>query len=154
MTKLSLKSCVLITICFDIFSLTIILRTLERKFNIYLLYSTRPKDHMKNYSVQIDAYEKITLKYRSSIIKSLNYSFLTVHRLTFQINIPCALDNLEDCLDNECINGKCIKYFNDLNNRTFCQCKTGWSGKLYNKNTTCMNGGECIPVDEYERSMN
>ena len=60
----------------------------QRKFNIYLLYSTRPKDQTKNYSIHIDIYEKITLNYRGSFIKPFNFSFLPVHRLAFQLNIP------------------------------------------------------------------
>jgi hypothetical protein len=36
------------------------------KFNIYLLYSTRPKHLTKHYSVHIDIYEKISFAYRGS----------------------------------------------------------------------------------------
>ena len=101
----------------------------QRKFNIYLLYSTRPKDETKNYSIHIDIYEKITLNYRGSFIKPLNFSFLPVHRLAFQLDIPRIFDDIENCSDHQCINGKCRKYFNDPNNRTFCQCEKGWSGR-------------------------
>jgi hypothetical protein len=48
----------------------------QRKFDIYLLYSTKPKDETKDYSIHIDIYEKTTkLDYRTSFIKSLNFSF-------------------------------------------------------------------------------
>ncbi|CAF4643015.1 unnamed protein product, partial [Rotaria magnacalcarata] len=33
----------------------------DTKFNIYLLYRDRPKDMTKNYTVHIDAYDKVNL---------------------------------------------------------------------------------------------
>jgi hypothetical protein len=150
---------------------------------------------MQDYSIQIDIYEKKKLNYRGSTIKSLNFSFLPVHRLVYSIDIPRTVDNDDDCSDTQCINGKCREYFNDRTNRTFCQCKKGWSGrsctipytstcssdslylgKLANnrsicvcpvnkigprclindatcQNTTCLNDGECISVDQYETSL-
>jgi hypothetical protein len=101
----------------------------QKKFNVYLLYSTKPKDPMKDYSIHIDIYEKMTLNYRGSIIKPLNFSFLPVHRLAFILDIPHIRDGTESCSDKQCVNGKCRRYFNDANKKTFCQCKTGWSGK-------------------------
>jgi hypothetical protein len=167
------------------------IKNCQRKFDIYLLYSTKPKDETKDYSIHIDIYEKTTkLDYRTSFIKSLNFTFLPVHRVALQINIPRILDN--DCSDVQCQNGKCRKYFNDQHNRTFCQCERGWSGRyctipyisacssdslslgqlannrslcvcpvnkigprcLINditcQNITCLNSGECIPIDEYK----
>jgi hypothetical protein len=68
----------------------------QRKFNAYLLYSTRPKDETKDYSIHIDIYEKRTLDYRASFIRSLNFSFLPVHRVAFQIDIPLIVDHCSD----------------------------------------------------------
>jgi hypothetical protein len=99
----------------------------RRKFNIYLLYSTRPKDKTKDYSIQIDIYEKTELAYRASFIKSLNFTFLPVHRVALKINIPLFT---HDCSNIQCLHGKCLKYFNDRYNRTFCQCKPEWSGRF------------------------
>ena len=98
------------------------MKNCKRKYNIYLLYSTRPKDPSKEYSIHIDIYEKITLNYRASFIKTLNFPFLPVHRLAYILDIPPAMITMI-VLDDECINGKCIKYYNDPTNRTFCQCK-------------------------------
>ncbi|UJR06541.1 hypothetical protein I4U23_010824 [Adineta vaga] len=81
------------------------LKHCQKKFNIYLLYSTRPKDSHRNYSIHIDIYEKLTLNYRGSFIKSILYSFLPIHRLVYQLHI--------------------LKY-----NESFCQCDRGWSGKF------------------------
>ena len=109
----------------------------QRKFNFYLLYSTRPKNSARQYSIHIDVYEQITLNYRASFIKSVNYSFLPVHRLVFQFDIPYSPDNIQTCSNKQCINGKCIKYFNDPNKKYFCQCYKGWSGKSCTIKYTC-----------------
>ena len=100
----------------------------RRKFDVYLFYSTRPKDQTKDYFIQIDIYEKETFDYRGSFIKSLNFSFLPVHRIYLEIPISRIVDDLHRCSDIQCNNGKCHKYFNDRLNRTFCQCDEGWSG--------------------------
>ncbi|UJR17035.1 hypothetical protein I4U23_003933 [Adineta vaga] len=172
------------------------LKDCQKKFNFYLLYSTRPKNLQNNYSLHIDIYERRTLTYRASFIKHLNHSFLPVHRLVFQFNIPNSPDEIDNCVTNQCIHGKCIRYFDDSNNESFCQCDSGWTGQyctieyscscstkslclgqLANNRSLCvcpmnkmgprclidnnrcqeeicMNGGTCIPTDEYETSKN
>jgi hypothetical protein len=126
----------------------------QRKFNFYLLYSTKPKIPMRNYSIHFDIYEKTTLNYRGSIIRPLQFSFLPIHRLAFQLTIP-RINEIQSCLDDQCINGKCIKYFNDPNNKTFCQCKKGWSGQYCKiKHTcTCSSDSLCIGKLAEHRSL-
>jgi hypothetical protein len=58
------------------------------KFYVNLLYSTRPKQAMKNYSVRVDAYKKLSLQYRTSWLFPIRFAFLPVHRLALQIKIP------------------------------------------------------------------
>ena len=89
------------------------MRDCKIKFNIYLLYSTRPKNSTKNYSIHIDIYEKISLTYRGSLLFPINFSFLPVHRLAFIVDIPRNNDNIQNCSNNQCIHGKCIKYSNN-----------------------------------------
>ena len=104
----------------------------QKKFHIYLLYSTRPKDQSREYFIHIDIYEKITLRYRTSFIKNIKYSFLPVHRLVYQLDIPPKVDDsIESCSDRQCQYGKCISYTNDLTlkNQSFCQCERSWSGQ-------------------------
>ena len=60
----------------------------KTKFNVYLLYSTRPKDSKKQYAVHFDIYEKVTLKYRGSLLFPIQFPFLPVHRLAFLVQIP------------------------------------------------------------------
>ncbi|CAF4126864.1 unnamed protein product, partial [Adineta steineri] len=170
------------------------IRDCQIKFNIYLLYLTRPKDEKKNYSIHIDIYEKISLTYRRSFLIPIQVSFLPVHRLAVQLNIPRTTDTIERCVNQHCIHGQCMKYSDHRNGTTFCQCNQDWAGRYcnishhcacshdslcigilpnnrslcvcpfnkwgsqclfqsrvcnLNQNLTCLNGGKCIPTDEY-----
>ncbi|CAF3312330.1 unnamed protein product [Rotaria sp. Silwood2] len=175
------------------------MRDCQIKFNSYLLYATRPKNPSKNYSVHIDIYEKFSLTYHGSWLLPLKFPFLSVHRLAVQLDIPHSLDSTKICSDRQCIYGHCVRYSNNQDGSTFCQCNHGWSGRyctiphtctcsydslcvgilannrslcvcpinrfgprclLDNKlceldqNTTCLNGGQCIPIDEHIVSKN
>ncbi|CAF1061423.1 unnamed protein product [Rotaria sordida] len=116
------------------------IRDCGTKFNIYLLYSTRPKEIMKNYSVRIDVFVTRTLEYRASWIFPLEFSFLPVHRLAVQLLIPMATTRLKNC-SIKCGHGQCTKYENS--NDAFCRCDKGWSG------IQCLrNHNECnCPLD-------
>jgi hypothetical protein len=60
------------------------MKNCQKTFYILLLYSIRSKDETKkNYLIHIDIYEKKTLQYRESTIKSLKFSFLPVHIVLF-----------------------------------------------------------------------
>ncbi|CAF1153792.1 unnamed protein product [Adineta steineri] len=110
----------------------------QKKFNFYLLYSSKPKDSTKTYFIHIDFYEKLTLNYRGSILQQVNYSFLPVHRFILQLDIPNNYDQSLYCLDKQCTHGKCIKYFNNPTNQTFCQCDPGWTGKFCTIKYDCL----------------
>ncbi|CAF4998592.1 unnamed protein product [Rotaria sp. Silwood1] len=161
---------------------------------MYLLYSTRPKDPKKHYSIHIDIYEKISLAYRRSFLLTLEFPFLPVHRVAVQLNIPRTTDDVESCSSQQCVHGQCIKYSDNPKGITFCQCYRGWSGRYCtishhctcspdslcigilannrslcvcpmnkwgsrclfrstichsNQNTTCYNGGQCMPTNEH-----
>lgn len=85
----------------------------SRPFNIYLLYRSRPKKMSKNYSIQIDAFEKNSLVYVGSWHLPILFQFLPVNRVASQITIsvrpvliahPCPLN---------CRNGEnCYRYVN------------------------------------------
>jgi hypothetical protein len=104
------------------------IRDCKTKFNIYLLYSTRPKNSSKTYSVKIDAFNEKALKYRASWIFHLRFSFLPVHRLAVLLKVPFsnAIFAQQKCLP-PCIHGQCFHHVNDQNS-TFCHCEPGWSG--------------------------
>ena len=130
-------------------------RDCENKFNMYLLYSTRPKDPKKNYSIHIDVYEMISLNYRRSFLIPLEFHFLPIHRLAVQINIPRTSDGVERCSNQRCIHGQCIKYSNNSKGDTICQCNEGWSGRYcdISHSCTCSHGSLCIGKLANNRSL-
>ncbi|CAF1355312.1 unnamed protein product [Adineta steineri] len=130
-------------------------RDCKIKFNTYLLYLTRPKDEKKNYSIHIDVYEKISLAHRRSFLIPIQFSFLPVHRLAVQLNIPRTTDTIERCVNQHCIHGQCIKYSDHRNGATFCRCNQGWSGRYCNitHHCTCSHGSLCIGILPNNRSL-
>ncbi len=123
-------------------------RDCKTKFNRYLLYSTRPKDSTKNYSIHIDIYEKVSLIYRGSLLFPINFPFLPVHRLSFLVDIPSIDNTIQSCSNDQCVHGKCIRYSNNLQGLTFCQCDQGWSGRYCTIPHSCMCSSDslCIGV--------
>ncbi|CAF1197972.1 unnamed protein product [Adineta ricciae] len=127
----------------------------EKKFNLYLLYSTRPKLSSRIYSIHIDIYEKLSLAYHGSHLIPLQYPFLPVHRIALQIQIlhPTALHR---CSITRCTHGRCVVYANrgdqDL---TFCQCYQGWTGKYCTIQHSCKCSFDslCIGVTGTNRSI-
>ncbi|CAF3587712.1 unnamed protein product [Rotaria sp. Silwood1] len=55
------------------------------KYNIYLLYSSQPTNLSINYSIRIDAFDKITLDYWTSWYLSIPFSFLPVNRIATEL---------------------------------------------------------------------
>ncbi len=125
------------------------------KFNMYLLYSDRPKLLNKNYSIHIDIYEKISFAYRGSLWVPVNYPFLPVHRVAIQLTIPDTMDTMQTCSDQKCIHGQCIKYSNDPKGTRFCQCNRGWTGKYCSipYACTCSSDSLCVGVTANNRSI-
>jgi len=126
-----------------------------RKFNVYLLYGTRPKQSEREYAIHIDIYEKQTSKYRASFLYPVQFPFLPVHRLAYLIKLPSTKEHDHRCLNSKCIHGKCIKYSNNLQNYTFCQCDRGWIGKYCNisYNCQCSSDAKCLGVLPNHRSI-
>ena len=127
----------------------------ERKYNIYLLYSTRPKQLTNEYAIHIDIYEKYQSKYRASFLYPIPFSFLPVHRLAYLIKIPSTKEEDRSCINSQCVHGKCIKYLNNPQNYTFCQCNQGWTGKYCNISYDCQCSfdSKCIGVLPNHRSI-
>ena len=121
-----------------------------RKFNIYLLYSTRSKNQSLNYSLHIDFYEALSspLTYRGSSLRRLKFPFLPVHRLAFQLGIPRVGLGVDRCSTQSCEHGRCIRYSSDPSNSTFCQCDSGWSGRhcTFRHTCTCSEDSLCIGI--------
>jgi hypothetical protein len=86
----------------------------------------------------------------------MKFSFLPVHRLSLIIDIPSNDINIESCSsNNQCINGKCIKYLNNKENRTFCQCNKGWSGRYctIQHSSLCLSDSLYIGISPNNRSI-
>ena len=127
----------------------------EMSFHFYLLYSTQPKDTSKNYSIQIDFYEKDSLKYRGSSLYPIEFAFLPVHRVAILAEIPPTDNQNQTCSDRICIHGKCIRYYNDLQGRTFCHCDERWTGDDCSipYNCTCSSTSHCHGILPSNRSI-
>ncbi|CAF1013120.1 unnamed protein product [Rotaria sp. Silwood1] len=125
------------------------------KFNTYLLYATRPKNQTKQYSLRIDIYEKVSLMYRTSLLVLLNFTFLPVHRIALQINIPHTSHEVQSCSNRQCVHGKCIQYSNDPKGITFCKCDQGWTGQSCTipYKCTCSSDSLCIGILANKRSL-
>ncbi|CAF2726603.1 unnamed protein product [Rotaria sp. Silwood2] len=130
-------------------------RDCKIKFNIYLLYSTRPKDPTKNYSIHIDIYEKVSLSYRGSLLLTIKFLFLPVNRLAFIVIIPRKNENIQSYSNSQCVHGKCIIYSNNPQNASFCQCNRGWSGRYCTipHTSICSSDSIYIGVSAYNLSV-
>jgi hypothetical protein len=118
----------------------------SKKFNIYLLYSNRPKNISKNYSIHIDAFDKYTLKYHASWYLSIPFIFLPVNRVTSSLIIPFqSTQSIQTC-NFTCNNGgQCIKYLN--REKFFCHCPANWTGSFCDipvDCSDCSNYSVCI----------
>ncbi|CAF1356637.1 unnamed protein product [Adineta steineri] len=131
------------------------IRDCKIKFNIYLLYSTRPKNILKHYSIHIDIYEKLSLTYRGSLLKPIKFPFLPVHRIPVHLNIPRTNENIQICTNQSCVHGHCMIYSEDPKGTTFCHCNSGWSGKYCTIPHRCMCSSDslCVGISASNRSI-
>ncbi|UJR12854.1 hypothetical protein I4U23_017028 [Adineta vaga] len=65
------------------------------KYNLYLLYPNRPKNNSINYSIRIDIFNRITLKYWSSWYFRILFPFLPVNRISTHLLIPLNPQQIE-----------------------------------------------------------
>ena len=147
------------------------MRDCQTKLNLYLLYATRPKQSKNNnYSIEIHIFEKITLDHRSTWSIPLRFSFLPVHRLALQLDIPRVVDTTDrdghhqkNCPPHGCVHGRCVKYASLPSNSGdgegessfFCQCDRGWSGRSCSMSIDCRCSSDslCMGVDATNRSI-
>ncbi|UJR19912.1 hypothetical protein I4U23_023044 [Adineta vaga] len=103
-------------------------RDCQTKFNIYLLYSTHPKNSSTNYYVQIDIFNKHDFNYQASWFFPILFSFLPVYRLAVQLQIPPANSMTRKYTTLNCgLHGQCFSYINSKT--SFCLCDEEWSGQ-------------------------
>ena len=105
------------------------------KVNRYLLYSTRLKDRLKNYSVRIDAFSKATLSYHGSWYFEISFLFLPVNRLAVMLDVPSFPVSVSSICLETCEHGQCMNYIE--NEKRFCHCFSGWSGIRCDQKINC-----------------
>ena len=118
----------------------------SKKFNMYLLYATRPKDLLKNYSIHIDAFDKYTMTYHTSWYLSIPFIFLPVNRIVANLIIPYENSQSLKTCQLPCKNGgQCMKYTNM--DKSFCFCNSNWTGKYCHTPldcNDCSNDSLCV----------
>ena len=93
----------------------------SRSFNIYFLYPSRPKNMSENYSIHIDAFERISLVYVGSWHLPIPFLFLPVNRVTSQLTIPVRPVPIVHSCPLNCKNSEqCHRYVNM--EQFFCRC--------------------------------
>ena len=97
-----------------------------KPMNIYLLYSNRPKNNSKKYSIRIDAFDKRSLTYLASWHLTIPFIFLPVNRLAAFLTFPIYQAFKFGHCSRKCHQGTCMKYLNE--EKFFCRCDSGWSG--------------------------
>ncbi|CAF4655624.1 unnamed protein product [Rotaria socialis] len=100
------------------------------KINIYLLYRDRPKDTTKNYTIRIDAYDKINLLYLTSWTLPVKFIFMPVNRVSAELIIPARyychrVGNLKHREQQK------------LANSEFCRCESKNSQTTFLDRTKC-----------------
>ena len=119
------------------------------KFQMNLLYAHRPKNLSREYFIQLDIYEKVSLIYRGSFLYPVKFSFLPVYRLGLIVDIPRRNSLSQSCSFHRCLHGRCVNY---RTSGTFCQCHSGWSGKYCSIPYRC-TCSLCVGIDAQNRSI-
>ena len=124
------------------------------KFNLNLLYRSRPKNSSKNFTIEIHAFNRQSLNYHGSWTFPLEFPFLAVHRLARQIFI--TLNDHERCSFSCNGHGQCFRFVNQRHHseQFYCLCDQGWSGSrcsipvqtchLCAPDSLCFGGHICI----------
>ncbi|CAF3577335.1 unnamed protein product [Rotaria sp. Silwood1] len=97
-------------------------------------------------NIIIDAFNKLTLKYRASWIFPVRFPFLPVHRLAIRLIVPPSTFGPHKSCTPSCIHGQCFTYVNDQSS-TFCRCESGWTGFQCNIPFTCNCAFDSLCVD-------
>ncbi|CAF1423553.1 unnamed protein product [Adineta ricciae] len=128
-----------------------------RKYNIYLLYPTKPKNLSANYFIHVDVFNKITLTYLASWHLPIPFPFLPVNRIASRFFIPTASIISRPCPLVCGEHGQCVQYANG-NRLYFCQCEQGYSGLscdikhqcACSSNSICLFSSICVcPVTKF-----
>ncbi|CAF4002773.1 unnamed protein product [Rotaria sordida] len=113
------------------------------------------QDITKEYLIHIDIYEKIHFNYRGSLFLPIKFPFLPVERISVKLNLSNENNIIQYCNNNQCINGQCIQYLINPNQRNFCRCKSGWTGEYcyISYVSTCSFDSLWVGIGSNNRSM-
>ena len=119
-----------------------------KKYNLYFLYGSRPKDMTKNYTIHIDAYSKSDLAYYTSWTLPVKFLVLPVNRIAASLVIPPYVSSVFDNCTVLCgSHGHCTIAVNT--EKQFCRCDPGWSGlqcTTENVNCDCSPDSHCLGI--------
>jgi hypothetical protein len=116
------------------------------KYNVNLLYKSRPKDQTRNYTIYIHAYDKHDLSYYTSWILPGRFLFLPVNRIAAHLIIPSHGNDIVDKCPLGCgDHGHCNVFKNS--GKSFCRCDSGWLGEqceVQNNDCNCSPDSVCL----------
>jgi hypothetical protein len=122
----------------------------DLKYNLNLLYKSRPKNQSVNYAIYIHAYNIYDLSYYSSWILPVKFLFLPVNRIAAHLIIPLHGNATVDQCPLGCgDHGHCNVFIN--NGKSFCRCDSGWSGQRCEVQN---NDSYCSPDSLYLVTVN
>ncbi|CAF4619761.1 unnamed protein product [Rotaria sp. Silwood2] len=114
-------------------------RDCNTKFDIYLLYRDRPKDMTKNYTINIEAYDKLSFRYLSTWTFPVKFNFMPVNRESAILTIPASQNCHKTC------NSKYREQFKS-NKIESCRCKSNHSEIVYINQDQCNCSPDSICV--------
>lgn len=132
-------------------------RDCSAKFNIYLLYSQRPKikseESKKSYSVRIDAYNSRDLSHHATWYLDIPLQFLPVNRISTQLNMPARAARTF-LTASICVHGRQVKIENS-DRIALCLCDAGWSGRRCDieQRCDCSTESRCVGEKINNRSI-
>ena len=115
------------------------------KFHTYLTYNSRLKNRSETYHIRIHSFVTTTMRYRASWSYPIQHSFLPVHRMALQLNIPRIFSKKVKCIPNCGQHGACYRYVNIPT--SFCRCHSGWRGQRCQIENPCQCSDDSICVD-------
>ncbi|CAF1565069.1 unnamed protein product [Rotaria magnacalcarata] len=119
-------------------------RDCDIQFGMNLLYSSRPKDESKKYTVIITVFEKSNLNYCGTWEFPIQFIFLPVYRIATILKISLVSNKKSKNCFPSCLHGECLLYANI--ERSFCRCFYGWFGSSCEKNYYCNCAQDSICV--------
>lgn len=118
------------------------------KYNLNLLYQSRPKNRTMNYTIHIHAYDKHDLTYYASWILPVKFLVLPVNRIAAHLRIPPHGNDIVNQCPLGCgDHGHCHVFVNS--EKSFCRCDSGWSGQqcqLQNNDCNCSPDSLCLGI--------